>query len=72
MISFYEYCQQNVEDFDHMFGRALRKMDRERCPLDYAADYEFWSELEYAAEDYCDEYGFDIDDFDIEEELFKD
>lgn len=54
------YCRENIEDFDFLESRALRKIDRDRCPLSYASP-ELYDEMQNAIDDYLMDHEDELD-----------
>ncbi len=68
MINFYNYCVDNIDDFSNRFSLMLNVIDKNRCSMQYA-DRRLYDEMLDCAEDYCQDYNLDFDDFDIEYEV---
>lgn len=62
------YIHENVEDFELRAHLAWNRIGRLRCSLDYA-DSELYDEMYDRAEEYCNENGLDINDYDMENYL---
>lgn len=54
-------CTENIEDFDQRALRALGKMDKNRCPAEYA-DRDLAREVREQIEEYCYDEGLDPDE----------
>lgn len=68
---FLNYCKSNIEDFSPRMKRAWKKIGQYRCPLSYA-DYELFSDMQDALEDYCEDNELNSEDYDIEEIIWED
>lgn len=66
-----EYMANNIEDFEVRVQIALKRIDRNRCPLQMA-DYSLYSEMVDLVEEWANDNDFeDIDEIDIESILFN-
>lgn len=70
MINFYNYCVNNIDDFSDRFSLMLNVIDRDRCSMQYA-DSRLYDEMLDCAEDYCQDYNLEFDNFDVEDEVMK-
>lgn len=60
------YCAKNVWEYEERLGMALSKMDYFRMPLKIA-DVGLYNDIADAVDDYCNDYGLNADEVDIEE-----
>lgn len=62
------YIHENVEDFELRAEIASNLMFRLRCSLNFA-DHTLYDDMYDCAEEYCDDNGLDINDYDMEDYL---
>lgn len=63
---FCQYCKENIPNFELRYDLALDKEGEMRCPIEYA-DNQLYCEIRDRLEEWCDENGENIDDYDINE-----
>lgn len=60
------FCAENIWEYDERLGMALSKMDYFRMPLKIA-DVGLYNDIADAIDEYCNDYGLNADEVDIEE-----
>ena len=64
-----QFCEWNITDYEDRAQLALRRIDRERAPLNMV-DNHLYNEMVDAIEEWCEDNGYDAEDYDAEEILF--
>lgn len=66
--SIISYVKKNVESFKERYSYALSVIGRMRCSLQ-SADCNLYYEINKYVVEYCEDYGLNPNEFDVEEEF---